>query len=46
LGVNLARLSAGGEHGPAFDWNSLEKPERRELERLLEKGRRGDGVGG
>jgi hypothetical protein len=46
LGVNLARLAGVGEHGPAFDWNSLEQPERRELERLLAKGRRADGVGG
>jgi len=45
LGVNLARLSAGGEHGPSFEWNSLEEPERRELERLLAKGRdNGDGI--
>ncbi|MFL5960122.1 MAG: hypothetical protein ACJ75G_07670 [Gaiellaceae bacterium] len=43
LGVNLARLAAGGEHGPAFEWNSLEERERSELERLLAKGRRGDG---
>jgi len=40
LGVNLKRLADAGEHGPAFDWNSLEQPERRELERLLAKGRR------
>jgi hypothetical protein len=43
LGVNLARLSAASdEGGPAFDWDSLEERERRELARLLAKGRRGD----
>jgi hypothetical protein len=41
LGVNLRRLADAGEHGPSFDWNSLEQQERRELERLLAKGRRG-----
>ena len=46
LGINLRRLADAGEHGPAFDWNSLEQPERRELERLLAKGRRGDVDGG
>jgi hypothetical protein len=45
LGVNLARLAAGGDHGPSFDWNALEQREREQLERLLAKGRRGDGVG-
>ena len=45
LGVNLKRLADAGEHGPPFDWNSLEQPERRELERLLAKGRRADGDG-
>jgi hypothetical protein len=48
LGINLARLADVGEHGPSFDWNCLEKRERRELERLLAKGRRtadnGDGA--
>jgi hypothetical protein len=47
IGVNLARLADVGEYGSSFDWNSLEKRERRELERLLAKGRRtaddGDG---
>jgi hypothetical protein len=46
LGVNLTRLAGVGEHGPNFDWNSLAKPERRELERLLAKGRRDNGDGG
>jgi hypothetical protein len=43
LGINLRRLAEVGEQGAAFDWNSLEQPERRELERLLAKGRRSDG---
>jgi hypothetical protein len=46
LGINLARLSAGVEEGPAFDWNALEQKERRQLERLLAKGRRANGDGG
>jgi hypothetical protein len=43
LGVNLARLAGVAESGPAFDWGSLEEQEKRELSRLLAKGRRGDG---
>jgi hypothetical protein len=44
LGVNLSRLSAASEvDGPAFNWDSLEEQEKRELSRLLAKGRRGDG---
>jgi hypothetical protein len=40
LGVNLARLAAvNPEEGPAFDWNALDREERRQLERLLAKGR-------
>jgi hypothetical protein len=46
LGVNLARLAGVGEHGPSFDWNALEQRERRQLERLLAKGRRANGDGG
>lgn len=39
LGINLARLAAVGESGPAFDWSALEERERKQLERLLKKGR-------
>jgi len=47
LGINLQRLVREAEdEGPDFDWNVLEQKERRELERLLAKGRRGDGNGG
>jgi len=39
LGVNLARLAAGSDDEPTFDWNALQQKERRELERLIAKGR-------
>ncbi len=40
LGINLQRLVREAEdEGPDFDWNSLNRTERRELERLLAKGR-------
>jgi hypothetical protein len=40
LGINLIKLAAaGGDDEPPFDWNALERKERRELERLLAKGR-------
>lgn len=40
LGINLARLTAAaGDDGAPFDWNALSAKERRELERLLAKGR-------
>jgi hypothetical protein len=45
LGVNLARLAAGGDDGPPFDWNSLTRTERKRLEELLAKGRRSNGDG-
>ena len=44
IGVNLAKLAAGSVDGtPPFEWNNLDADERRELERLLGKGRRSSG---
>jgi hypothetical protein len=43
LGVSVQRLAAGSQEGAPFDWAALDVGERRELERLIQKGRRADG---
>ena len=43
LGINLQRLMREAEdEGPDFNWNNLSRTERRQLERLLAKGRSDD----